>query len=412
MAIPNKADLNGDTTTQGKFKTAIGQLWDWVNEKAEKAGDNTQTFKVADAQNDEDAVNYRIVKNVNDFKKENSDVVLFEKVSPSSIRIPLGLKLRVGYKYIVVANNITLDLNVDLDTGTKTAGTDYFVYAKEDGSFYISADMNKADDRLIGGFHYGLVPENEAKTGNKTDADMEAIRGINKYSFWDLKFRPTCDPRGMVFILGKWYDIYLADSNYGIRKYSAPSVHSGVNIAAGATDYSRQIPKIPLEFGGDGTVEYGSFTWFQACEVVGVAGKQLISYEEFQKIAYGVVEGARANGTYGYDSGSDEGKVTHYPEFVSKWGIEQASGNEWIWGADVGGNRDEGSTSWGWRDKAGGRGQIYALHDNHITAVILGGQRQEADGMAGSRCSLWSNFVWYSSWDIGARAACDHLKLV
>lgn len=37
MAIPLKEDLNGDTTTQGKFKTAIGQLWDWVNEKLDAA---------------------------------------------------------------------------------------------------------------------------------------------------------------------------------------------------------------------------------------------------------------------------------------------------------------------------------------------------------------------------------------
>lgn len=56
MAIPLKEDLNGDTTTQGKFKTAIGQLWDWVNGKAEKDGDNTQTFKVADAVNTDEAV--------------------------------------------------------------------------------------------------------------------------------------------------------------------------------------------------------------------------------------------------------------------------------------------------------------------------------------------------------------------
>jgi len=33
-----------------------------------------------------------------------------------------------------------------------------------------------------------------------------------------------------------------------------------------------------------------------------------LTYEEFQKVAYGVVEGARANGTYGYDSGDDDKK--------------------------------------------------------------------------------------------------------
>ena len=346
------------------------------------------------------------------FDKADSTSPVFEKVTPYSFVIKAGCRIKVNDKTTVLTSDYSLDININLDTGTKTPGLDYFVYAKEDGTFYISADNTIATDRLIGGFHYSLVAEDEAATGNKTEDDMVAIRGINKYSFWDLKFRPNCDPRGMVYVLGRWYDIYLSDSNYGIRKYSAPSVHSGFNIAAGATDYSRQIPKIPLEFGGDGTVDYGSYTWFQACEVVGVAGKQLIKYEEFQKIAYGVVEGARAHGTYNYDTDDNEGKVTHYPEFVSKWGIEQASGNEWIWGADVGGNRDEGSTDWAWRDKAGGRGQIYALHDNHITAVRLGGQRDESDGMAGSRCSDWNGYVWYSYWSSGSRASCDHLKLV
>jgi hypothetical protein len=346
------------------------------------------------------------------FEKANSDKVAFEKTAPDTIKVLSGLRVRVGSNDIAIDSDVTLKLPDDLDEGSKTAGLDYFIYVKNDGTFYLSADMEKVDDRLIGGFHYSLVPEDEATTGNKTEDDMVAIRGINKYSIWDLKFRPTSDPRGMVHILGRWYDIYLGDSNYGIRKYSSPSVHTGANIAGGGTDYSRQYPKIPLEFGGDGDTDYGSYTWFQSCEVVGVAGKSLLKYEEFQKIAYGVVEGARAHGTYDYDTDDDEGKVTHYPEFVSKWGIEQASGNEWIWGADVGGARDEDSTSWGWRDKTGGRGQIYALHDNHITAVIHGGQRDESDGVPGSRCSSWDNYVWYSRWHRGSRGSCDHLKLV
>jgi hypothetical protein len=365
-------------------------------------------------------VDNQIKYNFNDsyvnFEKANSDKVVFEKASASSIRILAGLKVRVGSVDVSVSENITLDLNTDLDTGSKTAGLDYFVYAKDDGTFYLSADMNKSDssNRLIGGFHYSLVAEDEEATGNKTEDDMVAIRGINKYSFWDLKWRPTCDPRGMVYVLGKWYDIYLTDSEYGLRKYSAPSVHSGANIAGGGTDHNRQYPKIPLEFGGDGDVDYGSYTWFQACEVVGAAGKSLISYEEFQKVAYGVKEGIGANAQNSdYDSGDNEGKVTHYPEFVSKWGIEQATGNEWIWGKDVGGNRDEGETSWEWHDKAGGRGQIYALHDNHITAAIFGAHRGYGDdGEAGSRCSNWSHCVWNSYWDIGSVAVGDHLKLV
>jgi len=347
------------------------------------------------------------------FDKQDNTSPAFKKLTPYSIAIKAGLRVKVEGETVTLVSDYTLDINTHLDTGTKVPGTDYFIYVNTDGTFYLSANRNLTSGRVIGGFHYSLTPEDEAATGNKTEGDMEAIRGINMYSMWDLKFRPTCDPRGMVYILGKWYDIYLHDSNYGLRKYSAPTSHTGAKIAGGATTNSRQIPKIPLEFGGDGAIDYGSYTWFQACEVAGAAGKHLLSYEEFQKIAYGVTEGIGAVAqNAAYDTDDNEGRVTHYPEFLSKWGIEQATGNEWIWGREVSGNRDEGSTSWDWRDKTGGRGMIYALHDNHITAPIFGAHRDYSDdGKAGSRCSTWHDYVWDSDWSIGSRAACDHLNL-
>jgi hypothetical protein len=123
-------------------------------------------------------------------------------------------------------------------------------------------------------------------------------------------------------------------------------------------------------------------------------------------IAYGVQEGEDANA---YDDGL--GGIFHIPALTSKFGIEQATGTEYIWGKDVAGNRDEGSTTWGWHDVAEGRGQIYALHANHITAVRLGGNRDSGSN-AGSRASSWYNYVWYSNWYIGCRFACDHMQLV
>jgi len=330
--------------------------------------------------------------------------VLFTKTSPSGFTIPAGFKCDVGSSTIELTAAYQLDLNTNLDTGTKTAGTDYYVYAKSDSTFYISADKTIATDRLIGGFHYGLVPETEAPTGNKTEVDMVAIRGINQYSFWDLKFRPVANPEGMVYIGGRWYDIYLLNSEH----ITNGSSKAGATIAGGTTDNGRAIPKIPLEYGGDGSVNYGKFTWFQACEIAKVHSKELISYSEFPTIAYGVTE-QKSSSTDGYEV--NVGKIEHYSNLTSKYGIEQATGVEWIWGEDVGGNRDEGSTSWAWRDKADGRGKIYALHDNHITAVLLGATRDNGV-LAGSRASSWYNFVWDSIWGIGSRFACDHLELV
>ena len=406
MALPASGELGGNTVTQAQFKTKIEDLRDYVATRANESGDAIKAFKVADAVNDDEAVNKKQLKSFATYKVFDKPTfnALFTKTAPAEFSIPAGFKVAVNDTIVEATVKTTLSLNDDLDTGTKTAGTDYYVYAKSDSTFYISADKTITADRLIGGFHYGLTAEDEAKTGNKTDDDMVAIRGINQYSFWDLKFRPVANPEGMVYVGGRWYDIYLLNSEHITNGTSK----AGAVIAGGATDNGRAIPKIPLEYGGDGSTNYGKFTWFQACEIAKAHSKEPISYAEFPTIAYGVNEG-KSSSTDGYETTA--GKIEHYSNLTSKYGIEQATGVQWLWGKDVGGNRDEDSTSWGWRDKADARGQIYALHDNHITAVLLGAYR--GNGVdAGSRASSWNYYVWGSDWYIGSRFACDHLELV
>ena len=335
------------------------------------------------------------------FKKPDYDKALFLKAGPSSIIIPAGTQILVGSAAVEVAANTTLDLNTNLDAGAKTAGTDYYVYAKEDSTFYLSADKTITADRLIGGFHYGLIPEAEAPTGNKTEADMVKIRGINAYSMWDLKFRPTCDPEGMAYINGKWYDIYLLNSEHITNGTSK----AGAFIAGGGTSYGRLIPKIPLMYGGDGTLTYGKLTWFQLCEIAASHGKKMIGYDEFPTIAYGVTEG-KASSTNGYETVA--GKIEHYPHLTSKFGIEQVTGVQHVWGKDL--TNGHGTTNFAWATDTDSRGKIYAT-SNSPTAVELGGTRNEG-GIAGSRYSRWSVYVWKSGWSLGCRFACGHLQLV
>jgi len=336
-----------------------------------------------------------------DFVKPDNSKPLFIKTLPASIEIPAGTKIKVEDALIEVATPVALSLNSNLDTGSKTPGTDYYVYAKSNFTFYISTNSSIATDRLIGGFHYGLVGESEAPTGNKTEADMVKIRGINTYSMWDLKFRPNCNPEGMAYINGKWYDIYLLNSEHITNGTSK----AGAFIAGGATSYGRLIPKIPLMYGGDGTLTYGKLTWFQLCEIAASHGKKMIGYDEFPTIAYGVTEG-KSSSTNGYETVA--GKVEHYPHLTSKFGIEQAAGVQYIWGKDL--MNGYGTTSFSWMDNADQRGQIYATA-NSPTAVALGGGRGSG-ARAGSRGSDWSISVWVSNWSIGSRFACDHLKLV
>jgi hypothetical protein len=323
---------------------------------------------------------------------------LFIKVSPSSIKIPTGFKVGVGAESFKLSTDYTLSLNTNLIGSTKTAGTDYYIYAKSDATFYISASDSITTDRLIGGFHYGLVEESEAPTGNKTEADMVKIRGINQYSFWDLKYRPVASTKGMVNIGNRWYDIYLLNSEHIANGTSK----AGLTIAGGTAEAGRAIPKIPLEYGGNGTITYGKFTWFQACEIGKAHNKELISYAEFPTIAYGVNE-QKSSQTNAYET--VVGKIEHYSNLTSKYGIEQAAGVEWIWGLDV-----QGIGGDGWKTGlTDGRGDIYA-YANQPTAVLLGGNR-DYGVVAGSRASNWNSFVWDSYWGIGCRFACDHLEL-
>ena len=333
------------------------------------------------------------------FKKPDYDKALFLKAGPSSIIIPAGNQISVGSTAVEVAANITLDLNTNLDAGVKTAGTDYYVYAKEDSTFYLSANDAITADSLIGGFHYGLVGEAESATGNKTETDMVQIRGINAYSFWDLKYRPVASPKGMVFVKGRWYDIYLCNSEHITNGTSK----AGATIAGGAVSNGRAYPKIPLEFGGDNTLTYGSFKWFHACEIAKANSKQLIDYAEFQTIAYGVQEGVDASAVDG--SGAT---VEHYDYLTSKFGIEQAVGTQWVWTNNLA--NGHGTTSFSWQNIVESRGQIYAT-SNAPVAALLGGHRGY-DVRAGSRAALWSVYVWSSDWSVGCRFACDHLQLV
>lgn len=324
---------------------------------------------------------------------------LFVKLSPSSIKIPAGLKLTVGTESFKIITDYTLSLATNLlIPETKIAGTDYFVYAKSDATFYISSNENIITDRKIGGFHYSLVGESEAITGNKLEADMVKIRGINQYSFWDLKYKPTANPKGMFLAGGVWYDIYLLNSEHITNGTSK----AGATIAGGTAEYGRAIPKIPLEYGGNNTLTYGKFTWFQACEIGKAHGKRPVNYAEFPTVAYGVNE-QKSSLVNAYETVA--GKIEHYPNLTSKYGMEQATGVQWIWGSDV-----QGIGGDGWKTGlTDGRGDIYA-YANQPTAVILGGYRSDG-AYAGSRASYWYNYVWNSNWFLGCRFACDHLEL-
>ena len=257
-----------------------------------------------------------------------------------------------------------------------TAGNDYAIYATTDGR--LVADLNwsapsgepAGTTRKIGGFHVALTGE------------------IFEYSLWDINYRPTCpDPRGMVCINGMfWADIYLLGVNHHIDGTS----RAGVTIADGASP-----PKIPAIYGGNGSTAYGSLTWFETQDVLQSHGKRCPSWAEFSMLAFGAAEATAV--------GVDPVTTKHDAPRRSRWGVEQATGNLWVWGAET-----QGNSGGGWAAITGGRGSVF---HSGCTAVLLGAHW--ADGAdSGSRSASWYSSPSSSAGHIGGRGLSDHLRLL
>ena len=269
--------------------------------------------------------------------------------------------------------------------GSPVAGTDYALWVKTGGVLEVTNSFTSppvAGSRLVGGFHY-------APGGNATGASGgDSTPAINAYSAWDLKWRPSSDDvRGQHLVGGGfWGDIYITGVDHivnGTSKYN-------VTIADGSNP-----PRIPVAFGGNGTAVYGSYNWWEAAEVLFSHGKRLPTYMEYCALAYGVTEAT--------SRGSDPGTTGLDAARTSKWGTMQATGNMYIWGADLGGPY----AAAGWVATPGTRGSTYNLP----SAVLFGGY-WAGGALSGSRYSDWTTAPSSSSYIFGSRGVSDHLKLV
>jgi len=124
-------------------------------------------------------------------------------------------------KWWIIDTDTYIDLDSDLDTGTKAAGKDYYVYACDNSGaldFLISLNSSypsgysASTSIKIGGFHTLCV--------NVGTISGHALTGLTASSVlpdsvWDLKHRPTCSPEGMVYCsnVHLWVDIYLSSGN-------------------------------------------------------------------------------------------------------------------------------------------------------------------------------------------------------
>ncbi len=258
-------------------------------------------------------------------------------------------------------NGVRLSLNDK--SVNKVAGTDYCVY-EQNKTYVISDNKNVKNAKKVGGFHFGLISENFEAQNNIDKKHASKIAGINKYSIWDEQHRPICNPKGMVYIkkANIWVDIYLCNSNFDEVGTSS----SKGAILAGDKDEGRETPNGMQEFKYEDFANLGKRF-----------GKRMLTKDEFQIAMDGVKENVSAEKI-------DNGKIQHIDFLTSKYGIEQATGVQWVWSLDK-------------------------YKDSDDIAVRLGGDR--GSGVrAGSRASHWGNYVWSTYWSIGCRFACDHLQ--
>jgi hypothetical protein len=312
------------------------------------------------------------------FKKVDATIVAWTKTGAGTATSATTIYIDVNGSIKTIASGASITMP------TLTAGTDYAIWAKTDGTLEATSNHTSpptANARKVGGFHYAAGSNATGTSGGNTTAQ------INEYSFWDLKFKPSCaDPRGMTLVGGAyWMDIYLT----GVDAITNGSSKYNVTMADGSSP-----PKVPTMFGGNGSTTYGTYTWFEAMELATAFGKRCPTQREFMSAMYSTTEASSI--------GSDQGSTVLNAAYTSKWGVIQSTGVLWIWGDDRGGAYATG----GWNANTEGRGSEYNAPD----AVLLGGHWDNGSN-SGSRCSAWSSAASDSGDNIGSRFCCDHLQL-
>jgi hypothetical protein len=322
------------------------------------------------------------------FRKSDPSIVAFLKTADFAVSTGVTLYVEVNGSYIQINSGTVVTMP------SPTVGTDYAIWANPNGTLQATTNHTSgpvAESRKVGGFHYAAGSNATAQSGGNTTAQ------INQYSFWDLKFRPNCpDPRGMTLVADSfWADIYLCGVDHtvnGTSKYN-------VTIADGTAP-----PKVPTEFGGNGTTAYANGNWWNFMEVLQSHGKRGFTYAEFAAAAYGTTEATSSGGTDVPTTGvTGTGATSQWNVFTSKWGVIQSTGCIAIWGDEFGG----GNAAASWTANTQGRGSTYQMENS----VGFGGSWVVSSN-SGSRCSNWNISPTDSGSDGGVRGACDHLVLV
>jgi hypothetical protein len=277
----------------------------------------------------------------------------------------------------------------DYTVAANRAGKDFYLYAiSYDAPFpyVISANATFPTGAVagkyiqIGGFHCLC-----AAVGTISDHPLSGYLAgdILPASVWDLRHRPICSPRGMVYVegLGKWADIYLASVSAG----RLVSVNGGT-IADGAS-----AP---------------AFHWYKFSQWLGQIGKRLPTQHEFVALSIGANQGTNISGS------ADPGITTGHTDtagrrMVSSVGCEDTCGVLWQWSAEPGGGA--AGASWVAAYDGNDSGVLGFGYEAPNRAFLGGGWNDGA--FCGSRCANWNSGPLFLYANVGARGVAEPLAV-
>lgn len=317
----------------------------------------------------------------------------------TTITIHEDTQVNIGSLGYISTSDVTLSLDT-VATAANRAGKDIYIYAcassGTEPAFVLSTNSTvpsgyTADNsRKIGGFHC-LCKDVGTISGHTLSGYVAG--DILPLSVWDLLHRPVSDPEGMVYALGKWFDIYLASWDGS----KLVSVYNGVVCDNASVE----------RFSGE-----------KFAEKMGLVNKKLIAREDFIVVAKGSNE--NTNVYDNADPNTTGGHVdTANRRMISNYGLEDCCGVYWQWSSDTNDCYD-GTISWNasnyyldgyaWQARSVYNGgvdtQKYGDCHGLIRRAPLGGN-WGSGSHSGSRCVALSNLSAYATANDGARGVSE-----
>ena len=310
--------------------------------------------------------------------------------SLTNITTPNRMMVDVNGALLQTVANSTLSVNTignwdsaSYTSGSSRAGKDFYIYACNSDSptptilfsnnSSAPSGYTSANSRLIGGFHCLCVSVGTISGHTLTGY---AAGDILPASVWDLKWKPRSAPEGMVYSAAAniWVDIYLM-SGAGT---------STLSVNGGTISDNRN--------------------WMDFVDDAGAVGKRLLRDREFQLIAAGCNEGTNIAGSG--DPVTTGGHTdTAGRRMISNIGCEDCAGIVWQW-LDEQSYQYASTTTFGWVDQTGGKGQLYLQGGTADAKMAAGG-----DWSDGAHCGSRSRYVadsrWHADAYVGGRACVE-----